>query len=136
MGEFEPYLRAWERRARQEQLRRAQAIERALAEADRIADLLVSEFGASEVWLFGSLARAVQQPGASDAFHEHSDIDLAVDRIPGERYFTAVAEAMRLASRSVQIVELASCRPTLAKAIRQEGIQLRGPARTDPPRFS
>ena len=129
--ELEPYVQAWRRRGQEEQERRRRAVEEALAEARRIAEVLVCEFGAGEVWLFGSLARAVERP---EAFHEHSDIDLAVDKIPGDRYFTAASEALKLSSRSVQIVELASCRPTLARAIRQEGIRLHGGARRDPPR--
>ncbi|MEW6048318.1 MAG: nucleotidyltransferase domain-containing protein [Bacillota bacterium] len=126
--EFEPYVRAWQERARREKAARQRAVQEALAEACRIADMLVSEFGAGEVWLFGSLARAVK---GSEAFHEHSDIDLAVDRIPGVRYFAAVSEALGVASRSVQIVELASCRPALASLIRKEGIRLRGSTGAD-----
>ena len=87
--DFEPYIRAWQERARLDELRRRQAVQQALEEARRIADMLVCDFGAGEVWLFGSSARAVQ--GAS-SFHDHSDIDLAVDRLPDEGYFVAVAD--------------------------------------------
>lgn len=126
--DFAPYLRAWRARARQERAARRRAVRKALEEARRIADVLVSEYGATQVWLFGSLARALQ---GGEGFHERSDIDLAVDRIQEARYYAAVGQALHLASRPVQIVDLTSCSPALAEAVRREGICLRGSAGAD-----
>ena len=128
-SEFEPYLRAWDERRRRERAERERAVARAMAEAQQIADVLVASFGAQEVWLFGSLARAATDPRA---FHERSDIDLAVRGLDPRRYFTAVAAAMGLTERSVQIVELERCRPELAATVQREGVRLRGATGADP----
>ena len=57
----------------------------ALAAARRAADLLVRRYGARRVYLFGSLAGT-----GSVVFHPASDIDLAVEGLPGKGFWQAL----------------------------------------------
>jgi predicted nucleotidyltransferase len=83
MAEFDSYIAAWrERRARNERAR-VDARERAMALARELADVLVTRYGASRVVLVGSLARGDFAPG--------SDIDLAAEGVPDDRFFAAGA---------------------------------------------
>jgi predicted nucleotidyltransferase len=61
--------------------------------------MLVREFGASRVYLFGSLAR-------EGRFHERSDMDLAVEGIAPERFFKAWAAAGAHSNVPVELVDL------------------------------
>jgi predicted nucleotidyltransferase len=61
--------------------------------------MLVGEFGASRVYLFGSLAR-------EGRFHERSDVDLAVEGIAPERFFKAWAAAGACSDVPIELVDL------------------------------
>jgi predicted nucleotidyltransferase len=64
---------------------------------------LLKEYGAREVYLFGSMAR-----GDID---EHSDWDFAVRGIPAERYYTALAKLLMSMTRQVDLVDLDEANP-------------------------
>ncbi|GAC1540600.1 MAG: hypothetical protein NVS3B10_05260 [Polyangiales bacterium] len=66
---------------RLERITARSTLARALAE--RVAALLIREFGATEVWLWGSVARG--------RVHERSDIDLVVAGIAADRLDAARA---------------------------------------------
>jgi predicted nucleotidyltransferase len=79
--------------------------------------MLRAEFGASQVVLFGSLAR--------DEFRLQSDIDLAAWGIQRDEYFVAVAHVLDIAEEfKVDLVEGEHTRPALAAAIVREGVAL------------
>lgn len=102
-----------ERKAVLEERRRA-----AHVVAQRIAAMLRRDFGAADVYLFGSSLR-------SGEFHALSDIDLAAAGIPSENYFAAVFAALRLGREySVDLLQLSNCRPALRETILREGIKL------------
>jgi len=61
--------------------------------------MLVREFGASRVYLFGSLAR-------EGRFHERSDVDLAVEGIAPERFFKAWAAADAHSGVPIELVDM------------------------------
>jgi uncharacterized protein len=65
---------------------------------DRIVTLLVQKYGVRRIILFGSLARG--------RFDAESDIDLAVEGLAKEDYFTALAAASDLADRWVDLKPL------------------------------
>jgi predicted nucleotidyltransferase len=89
----------------------------ALAAARQVAQMLKDEFGATHVWLFGSLA--------SGAFTRYSDIDLATDGIAPERFFTCVARAEDVGGDyEVDVVDLGACRPAFRERVVTTGIQL------------
>jgi len=86
---------------------------RAMSAARKAAKLLKSEFGASEVILFGSLARRV-------GFNRWSDIDLAVRGVTD--YLKAMDTVLYLVPEfKIDLVELETCPPTLLENITREG---------------
>ena len=117
--DFEEYIEAWrERLARQERARqiRAQNL-RELAHA--CARRLVQDFGASKVYLFGSLLE-------EDLVHDRSDIDLAVEGLEGKLYFKALSAVWALLPAGVELdlVLLERAWPGLAERVRREGMLL------------
>lgn len=112
------HLASARRRRAERQAARAARRERGWAVARRAADLLRREYGAARVLVFGS-------PLRSTAFHERSDVDLAVGGLPGERFFQAVAAVNDLPGAfGVDLVDLGSCRPGLLRAIEREGVEV------------
>lgn len=83
--------------------------------ARKAAKLLKSEFGATEVILFGSLARRV-------GFTRWSDIDLAARGIPSEKFLTAMDTVLYLHPEfKIDLVELETCSSAIRKSIEEEG---------------
>lgn len=88
---------------------------RALLTASKAARLLRDEFTASEVFMFGSLARY-------KGFTLWSDIDLAARGIPPERFFEAVGVVTGLSAEfKIDLIELESCPEALHERIVTEG---------------
>ena len=104
-------------RRRKAENRAALAARRRLANttARKAAKLLRSEFGATEVILFGSLARR-------GCFTLFSDIDLAARGIPSERFLAAVGMLIDLSAEfKIDLAELETCPPALLKNIEKDG---------------
>jgi predicted nucleotidyltransferase len=88
---------------------------RAMSAACKAAKLLKTEFGASEVILFGSLARRV-------GFTRWSDIDLASRGIPSEKYLSAMDTVLYLNPEfKIDLIELETCTPAMRHSIETEG---------------
>ena len=88
---------------------------RAMMAARKAADLLRREFGANEVFLFGSLARRGE-------FTLWSDVDLAAFGIPPSRFFEAVGAVTGLISEfKLDLIEIETCPDSLREAIETEG---------------
>lgn len=116
--DLEPYLRTLRRRDRD--LRAARRA-RAAAVRDRLPEvirILVGEFGADRVVLFGSLCRG--------ELHERADLDLAVTRLAPEDYFRALARLAEVAGVPVDLVPLEEAGPSLRARIEAEGQVLHG----------
>lgn len=119
--ELEPYLAAWRERLHQTRERTAAevAIRREAAERllPRIAETLTRQFGARRVWLVGSLARG--------DFDLHSDIDLAVEGLPLERWLEAERTVEALGggefANAIELVPLERARPRFREAVAREG---------------
>lgn len=77
------------------QLTISETLQRDLACAVRI---LKEEGGCSAVYLFGS--------GTAGTFHDHSDIDLAVQGCPKERFFWLFGRLLCELERPVDLVDL------------------------------
>lgn len=93
----------------------------ALAAARRAADLLVRRYGARRVYLFGSLAGTGSVP-----FHPASDIDLAVEGLPVEGFWQALAavDAVMPRGHPADVSELESVRPYIKEAVLERGLLL------------
>jgi predicted nucleotidyltransferase len=84
----------------------------------KAAKLLKSEFGATEVILFGSLARRGD-------FTLFSDIDLAVRGVPPDSFYAAVDAILGLnVGFKIDLAELETCPPALLKNIEKDGKSL------------
>lgn len=115
---FQPYAEAWRKRREVEERKRTKRLRQAREIAENLAEMLVQNYGAKEVWLFGSLVRAA-------SFHRNSDIDLAVAGLPAQQFFRILAQLNTATEFAVDLVDLDACPSWLAEAIRIEGKLLR-----------
>ena len=113
------YIAAWRERLRREASELHRALAEARAKAKECAALLAGQFGASEVYLIGSVAGAGR-------FHERSDIDLGVRGLDSHRYLQALSEAAEIAGRDVDLILLDEAPPELVRRTKREGVLLHG----------
>lgn len=116
---FQQYAKAWRKRQRNEERKRVKRLQQARETAEKLAEMLVQNYGAKEVWLFGSLTR-------SSSFHRNSDIDLAAAGLPAQEFFRILAELNATTEFAVDLIDLDACPSWLATAIRKEGRLLGG----------
>jgi predicted nucleotidyltransferase len=117
VAEFDSYLAGWREREAREREAAAAARERALRIAHELADLLVTRYGARRVVLVGSLARG--------DFGLRSDIDLAAEGVPDDRFFAAGADLeARAGGFRVDLVPLESATPAFRARAAEEGLVL------------
>jgi len=117
MSEFEPYIRAWRERWRRQREADAEAACEARKTAERLARHLREVYGARRVVLAGSLARG--------EFRVGSDIDLAAEGIPDDRFFRAGADLEAAAGGlHVELVPLESANPDYLADLARDGIVL------------
>lgn len=102
-----------ERKAAQRQDHLAQLRLALRAAAVELAGLLAADFGVGRVWLFGSLVW-----GRPD---ERSDIDLAVEGLPPERFIEALAALMQAAPTSIDLLRLEEAPAALRARILASG---------------
>ena len=117
MDDYRSYIKAWQKRLRQEREALDQAAQQAREQAQVCAKALVEEYGAERVYLIGSLARG-------SGFHSRSDIDLVVAGIAPERYFAVLADIAERAGRDVDLILLESATPALLEYVANEGVLL------------
>lgn len=115
-------MAAYKRTARLRQAQREQEMaerrERAWQVARQAARLLKEEYGATQVFVFGSLAHGAW-------FHPRSDVDLAAAGIPDELYFKAWNAVDYLDdSIEVDLVPLESAKEWVHQEVRERGIEL------------
>ena len=102
------------RLARQEELElRYQG---ALNDFQQIVDMIVNKYKPKKIYQWGSLLN-------KDQFSEISDIDIAVEGIPdAQSYFDMLADAERLTSFPLDIVEMESIHELHKNMIIQKGV--------------
>ncbi len=93
------------------------ALEAARHEATLVAEMLVKQYGARRVILFGSMAQ-------NRRLRRDSDIDLAVEGMPIENFYRLVGDLRTASGRSVDLVRLETARESFRKLIRLEGVLL------------
>lgn len=114
--EWAPYIAAWRERRRRVAEMESLHAEIGRSTARRCARILVEQYGAQRVWLFGSLAR-------QSFVHSRSDIDLAVEGLSPEDYFRALATIWKQLPPGFELdlVPLEDARPGLVDLVKQEG---------------
>jgi predicted nucleotidyltransferase len=113
------YAETWRQRRRAEREALLLRQKRLLEAAQNCANVLAKKYAVRAVYLFGSVAWP-------ERFHADSDIDLAVEGLPDEKYMRALTELWRLlpAGSELNLVPLESAFPELAERVRREGILL------------
>jgi predicted nucleotidyltransferase len=116
---FAEYVEAWRGRLAKEVSEQEMWAQHLREVARSCAEHLVHDFGASKVYLFGSLLK-------DDLVHERSDIDLAVEGLEGRLYFKALRDVWKLLPAGVELdlVLLESSWPGLAERVESEGVLL------------
>ncbi len=87
MATLAEYRRNWNDAASRHEIRLEHLRKAALKDARKMAGILVKEFGATRIIVFGSILD-------KEAFDEASDIDIAVEGLRKPAYFTALARLM------------------------------------------
>lgn len=118
--ELADYQKLWAKRFEQMDEEKKAILQSLRASALAAARILVDQFQAKKVFLFGS----VQTP---TFFHEQSDIDLAVEGLPARKYFSALAKLIDLfGGRRIDLLPLEDMPKTIEKQIREKGELLYG----------
>ncbi len=116
--ELQKYIEGWRRRIREKEKERRARHARAMATARRLARKLLREEGAARVFVFGTAADA-------ERFRLDSDLDLAVEGLPKERFFKVWAALDRDSEFEVDLVQLELASPALRARILRDGKELR-----------
>jgi predicted nucleotidyltransferase len=104
-------LEYWRHRCLQQQKHHQQLAQQARTDLEKIVPLLVQQFGATRIILFGSLVKGT--------FAEGSDIDLAVAGISPHQFFTAMGALTQISEFWVDLKPLENLEPYfLNKVIR------------------
>ncbi len=86
--------------------------------AEEAGRILKENYGASKVFVFGSVAK-------SSAFTHWSDIDLAAWGIPDEKFYAAVGAVTGLTDDfKIDLVDITGCKDLIRNAIETEGIEI------------
>ena len=108
-------LRFLEQREAERQKRLDEAFDRALADFERIVELIINDFTPSEIWQWGSLLDRRR-------FSEISDIDIAVEGLGSpQKIFNLLRRAEELTNFELDVVELERIEPEFERLIRQKG---------------
>lgn len=116
---YKPYIDGLVAREQQRRRRLRQRAEEAMQVARQAANFLRSRYRVTGVWVFGSLLEPKY-------FHEHSDIDLAVEGLHPDAYLKAWAllngGAPEVNSKfEIDLVTPEECRPAIWASVESEG---------------
>ena len=116
-SQYNSYIKAWKKRIIEKRKECANLREQAEQEAQALANILYTRYSATNVYLFGSLLE-------EERFNENSDIDLAVEGLPGSIFFDAVGELLLCAKFPLNLIPLRNCPESLRKKIITTGEHL------------
>lgn len=113
------YVTAWKERKREDEEKRLRLFQEASDSALRVARMLIDEFGASRVYLFGSLLNI-------DDFTVHSDVDIAVEGLNVEVYFRALNHIWEALPKGIglDLIPLEDADKSLKDKIYETGVVL------------
>ncbi len=115
MSDYEAYRTAWRRRWGEEARLGEQRRRGAQAYAQRLANLLATEYEVKKVILFGSAL-------APGAFRENSDIDLAVEGLSKERFFEAYGTLSWSSPYDVDLKPIENLTPLIQARVREGSV--------------
>ena len=116
--QIEVYAATLRARTAETARRRYERREQARTVARQAARILRAQFGASGVWVFGSLAEG-------DHFTERSDIDMAATGLTPVLHLEALGRLLRLSPDfEFDLVDLGGCTDGLRQAVEQHGVEL------------
>ena len=107
------HLAYWQNRRREQQIHHRQLAEKARSSLDKIAEVLIEEFNANKIVLFGSLVKG--------DFGEGSDIDLAVAGTRRYDYFTALAAVNELTEFWIDLKPIEDLEPSFLDKVLTTG---------------
>jgi len=107
------YLAYWKERQTETENFHRRLESEAKNELQQIVSLLAERYGARRIFLFGSLK--------TGGFTETSDIDLAVEGIKAEHFFTALAQVNRVSRFAVDLKPLEDLEPYFRSRVYLEG---------------
>ncbi|SHI81841.1 nucleotidyltransferase family protein [Desulfofundulus thermosubterraneus] len=118
---WQEYVDGWrEARVRRKKQMDARA-RQALSAARSLAGLLAEDPAVVRVWLFGSLALYLK---GQREYRADSDIDLAVEGLPAERFFPVLSLLNEKSPRPVDLVDISACSPSVRQSIIERGLLL------------
>ncbi len=116
--QIEVYAATLRSRAAETTRLRSERRTRAWALAREAAELLRAQFGATDVWVFGSLAE-------DEHFTEQSDIDMAAVGLTPATHVEALGRLLRLSPEfEFDLVDLTGCPQGLRRAVEQSGVRV------------
>lgn len=113
MSSSDPYLTYWQKLKVQQQLENQQLAQQARQKLRAIVEILVNEFKAKKIILFGSLVKG--------GFDRESDIDLAVQGISPSDYFRSLAMINSFGDRWIDLKPLEAMEPHFLERVMQTG---------------
>jgi uncharacterized protein len=117
-ADYGRYLRSWRERLQAREALRLRRHADALLAVRRLAGKLLREEGAKGVYLFGTALRP-------ERFRLDSDIDLAVEGIPADRFFSVWARLERECGFPLDLVRLEWVSAELCRHIKDQGMEIR-----------
>jgi predicted nucleotidyltransferase len=119
MGKYDVYIEYWKQHIHDDDHQSEETLRRLRGLAEKCSKVLVEKFGATKVYLIGSLAREV-------GVHEDSDIDLVVEGLRPESYFSTLAYLHREILRGVKmdLIPFEDAFDSVKREVKEEGILL------------
>ena len=106
------YKKYWKEKILRSEVKKEKLRQDALKTAERLKDILIRDFSVKKVVIFGSVLR-------KGNFDESSDIDLAVEGLPRNAFFTALARLIMESRFEVDLKPIEDTSALLRKRILQ-----------------
>ncbi len=110
---IDPYINYWRLHQVKQKLQEQQLVKQARQSLPKVIKILVEEFNANKIILFGSLVKG--------DFNQESDIDLAVAGIPSSKYFQALGKVNLFSDRWINLKPLESLEKHFLKRVLETG---------------
>jgi|SRR3989339_1287450 len=116
MSESMKYKEFWNQKFKEEEKSKKEKIGMLKNLSNSAAHILISDFGAKKVYLFGSILK-------ENVFHKRSDLDFAVEGLDPKKYFSALSKISGIfeGKTEIDIIPLEDATPKLKEKIIKEG---------------